>query len=233
MNIKKLIDFSQCEAVILDMDGVLVDTEPIHAESFRIFLKELNIPFTEEFIDNLVGYSIDHNIQTINHVFLKEKPLDISAGIKQRDDIYLSMINQKVMRPIEGIESLFALCRRKGLRLALASSSVREQVDAILKNLSENDPDRNDYMHTFEVTVSGDDVENKKPAPDIYERALKLLDIPAEKCFTIEDSQAGILSAKSNGIYCFALQNQYLKRTHADGADYLIHSINEVVNLMH
>jgi beta-phosphoglucomutase-like phosphatase (HAD superfamily) len=232
LKIKNLFDFSQCEAVILDMDGVLVDTEPIHADSFRVFLKQLNIPFTEDFIDGLVGYSIDHNIQTINSVFLTDNPMDLSAGIRRRDEIYLSMINQRILRPIEGIESLLSLCRRRGLKLALASSSVREQIDCVLKNLSVNDPNSINYINIFEVTVSGDEVENKKPAADIYERALKLLDISANKCFTIEDSQAGILSAKSNGIYCFALRNQYLKPNMMDGADCIINSISEVVSLM-
>ena len=214
------------------MDGVLVDTEPIHAESFRVFLKQLDIPFSEEFIDSLVGYSIDHNIQTINGIFLTDHPMDISTGIKQRDKIYLSMINQRVLKPMEGIESLLSYCRREGLKLALASSSVREQVDTILKNLTDNGPAGINYMNIFDVTVSGDEVENKKPAPDIYDRVLKILNISAEKCFTIEDSRAGILSAKSNAIYCFALQNQYLKPDQMDGADYIISSIKEVVKLM-
>jgi beta-phosphoglucomutase-like phosphatase (HAD superfamily) len=105
-------------------------------------------------------------------------------------------------------------------------------VDTSLKNLSGNDSNNMNYINIFEVTVSGDEVENKKPAPYIYDRVLKLLDVSADKCFTIEDSEAGILSAKSNGIYCFALQNQYLKPDQMVKADSIISSINEVVRQM-
>jgi beta-phosphoglucomutase-like phosphatase (HAD superfamily) len=55
--------FKRCEAIILDMDGVIVDSEPIHAESFRVFLKRLAVPYTEAFINDLVGHSVDSNIQ--------------------------------------------------------------------------------------------------------------------------------------------------------------------------
>ena len=232
MELKNPIDFSRIEAVILDMDGVLVDTEPIHAESFRIFLRQLQIDFNEEFINDLVGYSIDHNIETINRVYLKDNPLEISAGVRQRDEIYLSMIRRRNLTTMEGVDALITLSRQRGWRLALASSSVRDQVDSILENLSINNTAHINYSDVFEVTVSGDEVENKKPAPDIYERALKSLNISAENCFTIEDSRAGIISAKANKITCFALQNQYLKPDQTDGADYVIRSINEVVQIL-
>ena len=55
---------AEVKAIIFDMDGVIVDSEPIHIESFQIFLDRINVPYTDEFVDNLVGYSIDHNIQT-------------------------------------------------------------------------------------------------------------------------------------------------------------------------
>jgi beta-phosphoglucomutase-like phosphatase (HAD superfamily) len=66
------------------MDGVIVDSEPIHAESFRMFLDNLNILYTEEFINDLVGHSVDSNIQAVNQEYLSENPLDIKEGVKIR-----------------------------------------------------------------------------------------------------------------------------------------------------
>jgi len=223
---------TRCRAVIFDMDGVLVDSEPIHAQSFRVFLKKLKVPFPESFIDDLVGYSIDHNINTINQTFLTEKPLDISEGVKARDAIYVDLLKKVDLKPLAGVEPLIQFCLKRKIRLALASSSVREQVDLILNNLSGGNSGLLDFSEVFDVTVSGDEVKQKKPAPDVYRRALELLDVQAADCLAIEDSEAGILSAHANGIFCFALRNQYLKEEIAQQADQVIDSIEEIFQLM-
>ena len=223
---------ARCRAVIFDMDGVLVDSEPIHAESFRVFLANLKIPFTESFIDNLVGYSIDHNIDTINRTFLPDKPLDLSEGVKARDAVYMDLLKKADLKPLAGVEPLIHICRNRKIRLALASSSVREQVDQILNNLSAGNSNAVDFREVFDVTVSGNEVSHKKPAPDIYRRALDLLEVRAEDCFAIEDSEAGILSARANDIFCFALRNPYLKEEKARLADKVIDSIEEIFRFM-
>ena len=92
-------------AIILDMDGVLVDSEPVHAESFRIFFKHHHIPYTETFLDSLVGYSTDDNIATINRLYLSEKPIDIGEGIREKNNIYLNLINNLQLEPLEGIDA--------------------------------------------------------------------------------------------------------------------------------
>ena len=109
---------AKLNAIIFDMDGVIVDSEPIHIESFQIFLDRINVPYTDEFIDNLVGYSIDHNIQTINDQYLSDNPLKISEGVKERDKIYMDLINQRELQPLEGLTELIKLCQSKGIRVA-------------------------------------------------------------------------------------------------------------------
>jgi beta-phosphoglucomutase-like phosphatase (HAD superfamily) len=224
--------FSKCAAIIFDMDGVIVDSEPIHGESFRIFLEELKVPYTEEFVNNLVGHSVNHNIKTINETYLQHRPLDIEEGIRSRDTIYFNLITTRSLKPIEGIEDLISKCKDTGIKLGLASSSVREQIDAILKSLTENSTQGINFQTVFDATVGGDEVSNKKPAPDIYKKAIQILDINNDYCIAIEDSGAGILSAKANGIFCIALKNQYLKQKEALAADMVINSIKEVVNRM-
>jgi HAD superfamily hydrolase (TIGR01509 family) len=214
------------------MDGVIVDSEPIHGESFRIFLDKLNVPYTEEFISDLVGHSINHNIQTINETFLTNRPLIIEEGIRIRDSLYLSLITSRAIKPLEGIEKLVSICKEKGIKLGLASSSVREQIDAILYSLSQNNDKGINFQKVFDATVGGDEVQNKKPAPDIYHKVVQTLGIDEETCIAIEDSGAGIQSAKSNGLFCIALKNQYLKEKEALTADLIINSIDEVVEMI-
>jgi len=214
------------------MDGVIVDSEPIHGESFGLFLDTLNVPYTEEFIGDLVGHSINHNIQTINKVFLSDNPIDVLEGIRKRDAIYLDLITNRHLKPLDGIENLVLLCKNQDIKLGLASSSVRKQIDAILKNLSQNNEQNINFQTIFDVTVGGDEVKQKKPAPDIYHKVIETLGIDRDNCLAIEDSGAGILSAKANGITCIALRNQYLKEKETLSADLVVNSINEVVEMI-
>jgi HAD superfamily hydrolase (TIGR01509 family) len=224
--------FNKCSALILDMDGVIVDSEPIHGESFRMFLDKLNVPYTEDFVNNLVGYSINHNIQTINETYLQDRPLNIEEGIRIRDALYLNLITNRPLKPLDGIENLISGCKEKDIKLGLASSSVREQIDAILKNLTENSIQGINFQTVFDSTVAGNEVSNKKPAPDIYKKVIQDLQINADQCIAIEDSGTGIMSAKANSIFCIALRNQYLKEKEALTADLIISSIKEVVTMI-
>jgi len=214
------------------MDGVIVDSEPIHCQSFRMFLNKLNVPYTEEFVNDLVGHSVDSNIQTINREYFSGDPLNIDEGIKIRDALYLSLITDQPLKPLDGIEDLIILCKKKDIKLGLASSSVREQVDAILKNLSQNNSYHISFQTVFDVTVAGNEVSQKKPAPDIYHKVIQQLGIDRMKCIAIEDSGAGIRSAKANDITCIALRNQYLKEKESLEADMVVDSINEVVDMI-
>jgi beta-phosphoglucomutase-like phosphatase (HAD superfamily) len=214
------------------MDGVIVDSEPIHGEAFRIFLNELNLPFTETFIDDLVGHSVNHNIKTINETYLSHKPLDIEKGVRIRNEIYLNLIAEQQLSPMEGIEDLLLICQSKNIKIGLASSSVREQIDVILNNLSQNSLCDINFKTIFDVTVAGNEVSNKKPAPDIYQKVTQSLGVNASNCIAIEDSGAGILSAKATGMFCIALRNKYLKPKDSLPADLVINSIREVVDMM-
>ena len=223
---------NRCQAIIFDMDGVIVDSEPIHGESFKIFLDELNLPYTDNFINDLVGHSINHNIKTINETYLSHEPLEVEEGIRIRDEIYLNLITNQHLSPMEGIEDLMLICQSKGIKIGLASSSSREQIEAILKNLSQNNSRGLNFHTVFDVTVAGDEVEKKKPAPDIYKKATQLLGVSPENCIAIEDSGAGILSVRANNLFCIALRNQFLKEKDTRPADLVINSINEIVKLM-
>jgi beta-phosphoglucomutase-like phosphatase (HAD superfamily) len=130
---------------------------------------------------------------------------------------------------MEGIDDLIDVCQERVIKLALASSSVREQVDAILENLTLNSENKTDYRSVFATTVSGDQVAHKKPAPDIYESVLAVLNFDAGNCLAIEDSGAGIQSAQASQLFCIALKNQFLKRSEMQKAEMVVESIMEIV----
>jgi beta-phosphoglucomutase len=215
----------EIKAIILDMDGVLVDSEPYHVQSFKIFMDELNLSYDESYIYTFIGHSIRSNIESINQKFIHDDNFDLDKAVQRRDEIYVGLIKQADLKPLPGIDALLDLCLQMDIIPALASSSTREQVDVILKKLS--DENRNLYK-IFKSVVTGDDVKNRKPAPDIYEITLNNLKISARQSLAIEDSPAGVQAAKNAGIYCIGLKSHFISPGKLSKADYLISEIDEI-----
>ena len=212
------------KACILDMDGVIVDTEPIQLEAFRLFLNDYQIQVGQDFLQSLVGYSIQDNMKDIKQDFFPDKTFDVASGIKKRNAIYLKLISQRQLKPLPGVMDLISFCQQKNLKLALASSSDQQQVDTIMNRLVNN------FRTVFDVVVTGDDVHNKKPAPDIYLRVVEQLELAPTSCLAFEDSRAGVESAKAAGVICFAVRNRYAEEKYLQKADRIIDSIQEALD---
>jgi len=219
-------------AIILDMDGVLADTEPIHVEAFRAMLLEYGIEADDQFLNSFIGHSIENNVETINATYFKSEPLPVEKTTRYRDDIYLALLEATDLNPLPGVEDLLYYCSTNNITLALASSSIREQIDVILEKLTDHSNGTLSYKNIFSVIVSGDDVSDKKPAKDIYQLALKKLDLRADDCFAVEDSAAGIQSAQAAGLKCVFLKNVYSIETEISIAEHQINSLNEIVSFL-
>lgn len=192
------------KAVVLDMDGVLVDTEPIHMKSFAIYLDKRGLFYDNEFLQSLIGYSIADNIRMIHRKFYKEQIIDLENDVRERDRIYVDLLRQSDLQPMKGIESLVNTCIKKGLKMALASSSDLEQVDIIIDSLSDMN-----LRSKLSSIVSGNDVSHRKPNPAIYIKTLENLELRGNQCLAVEDSDAGVSSAKAAGLYCLAVKNPF------------------------
>ena len=215
------------KALIFDMDGVLVDTEPLHIRSFQIYMDRLGLNYESEYIHSFIGYSIAHNIQRINEDFLVGKEVPVLAGERERDDIYISLLHESRLDPLTGVVDLMNFCRQLNLPTALASSSSQEQVQIILNNLKQNGFN---LKEQFISVVNGDQVLSRKPAPDIYQKTIENLELDAADCWAIEDSEAGVSSAKSAGVNVIGLISPYTTSTHLKDADFIVNSINEAAN---
>ncbi len=215
------------KAVILDMDGVLVDSEPYHVQSFKIMMDELKLNYEDSFVHSFIGHSIESNIQSINEELMQGRELNLAEAVEYRDALYLDLIKQADLKPMSGIYKLIEKCREKNITLALASSSVKKQVDVILTKLSKNEWNLNTIFNSI---VTGDDVEKRKPEPDIYQKTISNLNIAADQCLAIEDSPAGVKSAKSAGLHCIALKSVFIDSNELKDADLLIDNINQAVN---
>ncbi len=227
MPLKDLPENIKC--IILDMDGVLVDTEPLHIQAFAKYMDALGLKYEPEYIHGFVGYSIEDNVKRINREFLAGREVEVSRGVMERDRIYLDLIRSTPLKPMPGIMDMFNLCRERRWKIALASSSSREQISIILENLALNGYPVEERL---DLIVSGDDVTNRKPYGDIYHKVLTCLSCGGAYAIAVEDSGAGVQSTKAAGIYCVAVTSPYVSREQLAEADMLVDSVQDLVGLL-
>ncbi len=182
------------EAVIFDMDGVLIDSEPIHTEATRAVLADLGIDYVPDPDENFCGctdWDVFHALR-VRYALGPDEGSLAEAWIARS----VEMLSGPLV-PMAGVPDVLHTIRRSGLRLALASSSAPAIITATLTGLGLQD--------VFEFTVSGHDVERGKPAPDIFIEAARRLGLGPEALLIIEDSSNGLAAAVAAGIRCVAV----------------------------
>jgi HAD superfamily hydrolase (TIGR01509 family) len=220
----------EIKAVIFDMDGVIVDTEPIHTEAFEQFFKKHDIAYTQDQLNSFIGYSVEENVKQIRDGLSEDKMIPLRESIDERNDLYLNILTQRELLPNPGVDGILGRCIEKGIPLALATSSPDEQVNAILNNLEGKYSGR--YSDIFKVITHGKEVMHKKPAPDVYELTVKRLGIIPEKILAIEDSPAGIESANRAGLKTIGYISQFYDRNDLAAAHWLVNNLSDVLDLL-
>jgi HAD superfamily hydrolase (TIGR01509 family) len=200
-------------AVIFDMDGVLSDTEPLYMGITRDMLLRLGVPMPSEQLFAYVGIPAKRMWSEIRTRFQIQEPLaELVRLEKDRQMQYLRDIQR--LPEVPGVRNLLEELAQMGTPMAVASSSSREIVDLILSKLT--------IRHFFAATVSGGDVAQGKPAPDIFLKAAADLGVRAQHCIVIEDSPPGIAGAKRAGMFCVGFANANSGRLDLTGADLII-----------
>ncbi|MGX7150875.1 HAD family hydrolase [Enterococcus ureasiticus] len=185
------------EGIIFDMDGVLVDSEEFYYQRRQAFLKEYDLSIEQIPIPEFVGADMRSLWETILEVndtnydesFLTEKYLQYK--IDHPID-YGSMIDPDAKRVLQFL-------KRKGYKIGLASSSMKDAIQEVLK--------AGQLASYFDVIVSGTQFKKSKPAPEIYEYTASELGIEPENCLAIEDSEKGIRSAHDAGMTVWAIKD--------------------------
>lgn len=204
------------DALIFDMDGVLVDSEPLHMQATQSVLRAEGVELPWAVYIDYVGATVDAMwADLIARYKLKG---DYSDYLRRDDEAILEVLSRE-MQPEPGVRELITTAKANGQRLALASSSTRIWIEATLAGLSLGD--------TFEVIVAGEDVPDGKPAPDIYVEAARRLGLEPESCIAIEDSPKGVVSANAAGTYVVALRKPYNNDDRLAAADVILNSLTE------
>ena len=183
------------EAVVFDLDGVLLDSEQIWDEVREEFVRRRGGTWTETAQSDMMGMS-SHEWSRYVHERLgvPDSPEEVNAEIVRR---MIARYREQLPLLPGAVEAV----RRIGAqdRLALASSSNRELIDVFVEQTGLE----------FEVPVSSEEVARGKPAPDVFLEAASRLDVSAERCAAVEDSANGIRAAKAAGMRVVALPNQH------------------------
>jgi HAD superfamily hydrolase (TIGR01509 family) len=207
------------QTVIFDMDGVIVDTEPVHRYAYFQHFSELNIEVSEELFTSFTGNSTRNVFQRVNSIF--NLNADVEELILRKRTIFNDAFDHKEdLELLEGVENLIKNLHENGVELILASSASKVTIDRVFRRFG---------LHSyFSNIVSGEDFPKSKPHPAIFEFAASLSKAPKENCIVIEDSTNGVLAAKAAGIYCVGYNSIHSKLQDLSKADLIINHFNEL-----
>ena len=194
----------QFHALILDMDGVFIDTETLVFDIFRKVLEPFNIDVSNEYQYKFIGKPFSSNLDDIQRDFGIK--FDRNELRDKFDDVYKEMLTASPLSVQEGIKEIIHAAQELELKLALCTTSTRHHVNAVFDKVRENSFDPDDFFH---AVVTGDTVVNRKPHPEPYLTVVKELGQIPSDCLVIEDSLSGITSAKTAGCYCIGLRQPY------------------------
>lgn len=181
-------------ALIFDMDGVVVDSEPLHLLAYQELFGKHNIEFTEEHNREFLGCKdVAMAVVLIDRYGLPETPE--SLVLAKEAILFRLLTDQAQARP--GLSTILERAKSANLPMAIASSATLPTIHLVV--------DRLNIRNYFRSLSSGDEVKNGKPAPDVFLLAAERLGVKPENCLVIEDTLNGIRAAKSAGMMCIAI----------------------------
>ncbi|MFO0793995.1 MAG: HAD family phosphatase [Candidatus Brocadiaceae bacterium] len=202
-------------AIIFDMDGVLVDSMHYHAESWDVVLKTVGIRIDRKIIYELEGANYR---QVIDSVFRQFGRIPSEEEIQEIGKKKLHIFEEIAqIKPFDGTKKLLEKLRQK-YQLAVVSGSNRRTVRSIINGF---------FPDTFQIIIDGESMKVCKPSPEPYLLAVRRLGVAKDQCLVIENAPLGIQSAKAAGLRCIAIVS-YLGKEYLKEADVVIDSHREL-----
>jgi len=193
------IENMMIEAVLFDMDGVLVDSEAYIRQAAMKMFAEKGYEVSEADFMPFTGMGENRYLGGVaekHHI-----PFELETDKRRTYEIYAQLVKGK-LDPLDGVKDFIHNCIYRNLKLAVASSADPVKVHI---NLDEIGLDRS----LFQAIVTGLDIEHKKPAPDIFIKAAELLGVSPERCLVVEDAISGVQAGKSAGAKVLALKTSF------------------------
>jgi len=204
--------------VIFDMDGVIIDSEPIHIACEKEMFRRFGLVVSDDEHHTFVGTS-DETLWS----YMERRyglPVQMDEAIRLTQVLYREYLEKTPIAPISGITELIAKLAENHFALALASSSPHDQIHHVLESFG--------IRPYFQATVSGEEVEAGKPDPAIFLKAAQRVGVDPGHCLVIEDSYNGVTAAKNAGMTCIGFRNPNSGDHDLTRADKIVHSFREV-----
>ena len=204
-------------ALLFDLDGLIVDSEPHSLNSWRVVLLTRSVALEQAVIDRMFGLRQIEAAHLLSDAYgLAESP-ELLA--REKEEYQITHLAGQVP-PMPGLFALLDECTQHELRLAVASSGVRPYVMAVLEAVA--------LTGRFSGIVTGDEVKNGKPAPDIFLAAAHALQVEPQQCMVLEDAPAGVQAAKTARMRCIAVPNRHTRQLDLSAADLILPSLDAV-----
>jgi HAD superfamily hydrolase (TIGR01509 family) len=198
--------------VIFDLDGVLINSEPLHCRAFQEVLGSYGVGLTDrEYYTHYIVYS---DREVLERLLPDRQILDAAVSAKERR--YWELVEAGVP-PFQ--DGLALLAKTDGWRVGLATGSIRREAELALRSLG--------VLDRFEVIVTREDCRNGKPDPEPFLRAAEGLRLPARQCVAIEDTPGGVEAAKAAGMIAVAVTHS-CSRNQLSGADLVVDDLGSV-----
>jgi HAD superfamily hydrolase (TIGR01509 family) len=211
------------EAIVFDMDGLMLDTEPLYKIAWQQALAELGHELDDAAYLRFVGRSTEDCESDLLHHLGAEFPMRTFRN--RWPDLWRACANEQGIARKAGLSELLGFVQDAGLPIALATASNASYTEFSLRLAN--------LLETFDVIVTGDQVAQPKPAPDIYLEAARRLDVDPVCCIALEDSDAGILAASRAGMVSLLVPDLKQPSEEAAGAAFRVlrslHEAREVV----
>lgn len=209
--------------VIFDMDGVIIDSEEIHKKAYFETFNSLGVNVTEELYKSFTGSSTINAFQKlVEHFNLTNNPQDLVLDKRRR---YVNFFeNDPTLHLVKGVEELIKYLFNKNKTLVLASSSAMVNIDRVFNRFN--------LQKYFTAKISGADLKESKPNPEIFNKAAILGKTPKENCIVIEDSDNGVKAANDAGIYVIGYRNPMVADQSLEKADWIIDDFTELLGVL-
>jgi len=209
------------QAVIFDMDGVLVDSEPLQLRSINKILSDYGATLTEEAFTHFVGTTQLETFTTLKERFAL--PGTIDDLIAKKRTAYAKLVEDELCA-MPGLYSLIANLKTADLKSGVASSSPMQDIQTVLRKI--------DLENSFDAVFSSVGLPHGKPHPDVFLLTAQTLRVAPQNCIVIEDSGVGVQAAKRAGMRCIAMPNIFTQHQDFSIADFVVGNLFEVRGLI-
>lgn len=205
--------------VIFDMDGVIIDTEPLHHQAFFTQFAELGITVSDALYASFLGSSTRNVFQRLKQEF--SLPQEVEELLRRKRELFNEAFDTDAgLDLLPGVRTIIEDLRQHGIQLVLASSASKATIARVFNRFG--------LGPYFSHLVSGEDFAQSKPNPEIFLHAATLAETPVTECIVIEDSANGVAAAKTAGIYCIGYASPHSAGQDLRLADRVVQDFSEL-----